>query len=324
MIPASKQAGAALLSILLIVATLSVAALIATGAIARQTSIQKLGARRMVASWAARSAEAAALSSAHDLVQVSRLPPSGDGDGRAQTVALPVDGGQVILTLQEQAPCFNLNTLADPDPVLRQRSAAVLTLLLEELGVRGNDAEALIATLADWVDADTVESPSGAEDPYYLSLQDGFRAASQPLRSRQELAALPGFAADLRAALALHTCVLPGYEPAPLNLNALDPGAAPLLRAVTQGALSMAEARRFIEARPATGWSTLQAVRDHAAGRPALEQALAGLPLTVQGTYFTGDGDVQLDAGNWQFRFLLRADHTAAARVVWRTFGDAE
>ena len=61
MIPQSKQAGAALLSILLIVATLSVAALMATEAIARQTDLQKLSARRTSALWAARSAEAAAL-----------------------------------------------------------------------------------------------------------------------------------------------------------------------------------------------------------------------------------------------------------------------
>ena len=323
MIPASKQAGAALLSILLIVATLSVAAVMATGAIARQTSIQKLSARRSVAAWAARSAEAAALSSVKDLVNASRLPPASDGADRAQTVVLPVDGGQIVLTVQEQPPCYNLNALADADPVKRQQQSARLTLLLEELGVRGNDAEALIALIADWTDTDANQSPAGAEDGYYLSQQISFRAANQPLRSVNELVALPGFTPDLRTALAAFTCALPGTDLGPLNLNAFAEKDAPLLQAVTQGALSLAEARRFIEARPATGWGSLQAVQDYAAGRPALEQALSGLPLTVQGEYFTGTGDVQLDAGRWHFRFLLRADQASVGRIIWRTFGDA-
>ncbi|WP_291072226.1 type II secretion system minor pseudopilin GspK [Hyphomonas sp.] len=323
MIPASRQAGAALLSILLIVATLSVAAVMATGAIARQTAIQKLGARRAVAAWAARSAEAAALASASDLVSASRLPPTGDGADRAQTVALPVEGGQVVLTMQEQRPCFNLNTLGDPDPLVREQRSAQLTLLLEELGVRGNEADALIATLADWIDTDTVESPAGAEDTTYLSREDGFRVANQPLRSLKELAALPGFTADLRTALAAHTCAAPGTDMAPLNLNAFTAADAPLVHAVTQGTLSLAEARRFIDARPATGWASLEAVQTYAASRPALEQALTGLPLTVRGEYFVGRGDVQLDAGSWPFRFILRAGTAAPARIVWHTFGDA-
>jgi type II secretory pathway component PulK len=110
---------------------------------------------------------------------------------------------------------------------------------------------------------------------------------------------------------------------APLNLNAFTAADAPLLHAVTQGALSLAEARRFIDARPATGWASLEAVQTYASSRPALELALTGLPLTVRGEYFVGRGDVQLDAGSWPFQFVLRAGTAAPARIVWHTFGDA-
>ena len=159
MIPQSKQAGAALLSILLIVATLSVAALMATEAIARQTDLQKLSARRTAALWAARSAEAAALAGAADLVAASRLPAGSGDTGREQTLVLPVESGQIILTLRELPPCLNLNALANSDETTRAPQAAAFAVLLEDIGVPRSDAAALAATLGDWIDADQIPQP---------------------------------------------------------------------------------------------------------------------------------------------------------------------
>lgn len=321
MIRKDSQAGAALLSILLIVATLSVAAVVATRAIATQTTIQKLSSRRTLANWAARSAEAAALASVSDLINGSRLPAMGDNDGRSQAFALPVAGGQVILELREQAPCLNLNTLASGDPETQRRSTAAFKTLFQDLGIPERDAARLIAVIADWIDADEIERLDGAESSYYLSQPLGFRAANQLMQSFSELDALPGFTRELREAMSEFTCILPGTEAAPINLNALTTESAPVLRAATQGALSMAEARRFIESRPATGWASLQDVRKYATGQPDLENALSGLPLAVQGRYFIGEGDARFDAGDWSFQFILSADSASSPVIVWRAFG---
>ena len=323
MIPASKQAGAALLSILLIVATLSVAALMATSAIARQTELQKLGSRRTSSNWAARSAEAAVLSSAADLVGASGLPATGDGAARVQTMALPLDGGQVVVTVRELGPCFNLNALATEDEAIRVRTVSAFSVLLEDIGVPDAEAASLTDTLIDWMDADAVQRPLGAEDSTFLMRMDGFRAANQPLKGAGELAALPGFTPELRAALAGHTCILPETEPMRLNVNALTFDSAAILRAATLGALSPAEARRFVEARPAAGWRSVQDVNDDLSSRPAVQQAMAGIPISVQGAYFEAEGDIQLDAGSWPFRFLLSAEGGKTPKVVWRSFGGA-
>lgn len=318
----TRQSGAALLSILLIVAALSVAAVMATGVIARQTELQKLSARRMQALWAARSAESVALAAADGLVAASRQPEVA-GDQADSTLILPLDGGQITLSLVPLAPCFNLNSLAEADPALRMQSMQQFEILLADIGVPAAETGRLAAVLADWVDADGVALPLGGEDAAYLSLPESFRAANQPMLSSAELAALPGYTKDLRRALAPLTCTLETTAPAALNMNALTAGSARVLRAATGGRLSLDEARRLIAARPVEGWPDEQSVRTAASRLPGAGEALAGLPLAVRSQYFAGSGEIALDAGSWPFSFLLHTGDGAPARIAWRRFGDA-
>ncbi len=321
MIPATKQAGAALLSILLIVATLSVAALMAVEAISRQTELQKLSSRRTLATWASRSAEALALSSANELVAASRLPADGNLADRAQTMVLPIGGGQIQLTLSELPPCLNLNALGNSEGDAGTAISDALNILLEDAGVRSNEAAGLVATLADWIDRDSAMRAGGAEDAAYLSREDGFRTGNQPLGSFHELAPLSGFTPELRRAISSGTCLLPNRKQPALNANALSYASAPVLRAASKGSISLTQARRFIEARPATGWASVQQVRDYALGAGSMGPDFAQLPFSVQGTLFQGEGRARLDSGEWTFRFLLDADSDGAAKIVWRTFG---
>jgi general secretion pathway protein K len=321
--PHGKETGAALLSILLIVATLSVAAVMATGVIARQTELQKLSVRRTHALWAARSAEAVTLASAADLSAASRLPASDTGEDASRTLALPLEGGQIVLTLSAQAPCFNLNSLGNPDPVIRAQALQNFEILLKDIGLPESDAARASGTLTDWIDADPVPLPLGGEDAAYLAQGNGFRAASQPLLSLAELGALPGFTPDLRRALAAFTCTLDTADATRLNMNALTTETAPVLRAATGGRLSLAEARRLIEARPVAGWPDIQSVRTAADRLPGAGEALAGLPLDVRSQHFIGSGTVNLDTGSWPFRFILRAGDGAAPEIIWRSFGGA-
>ena len=321
MIRDRKDAGAALLSILLIVATLSVAAVIATQAIAQQMELHKLSSRKAVALWAARSAESLALSAAQGLADASRLPAENDPSQRKAELALPLEGGSVSLTLQEQPPCLNLNALGSSDPSVHQRTADGLRVLLEDLGVPAIDAVSAVAVLSDWIDLDQETRPYGAEDADYLSIRRAQHPANQSLLSTQELAAIPEFTPALRAALAPFVCTLPHSEMAEINLNALTPMSAPLLRAMSAEAVTAIEARRFIETRPSTGWPDVQTVRESLTGRPQLESALAGIPLNVRGQYFSAAGTVSLDAGDWNFRFTMRVGTDRSAEIVWRYFG---
>ncbi len=321
MIPDRKDAGAALLSILLIIATLSVAALMATEAIARQTELHKLGSRRATALWAMRSAETAAISGARNLVEASRLPANGEDGARTAEFALPVEGGSVHMTVQEQPPCLNLNALASSDPSVHKRAADGLRILLEDAGVPTVEALRAVGVLSDWIDGDQDTRPYGAEDAAYLSLEYPFRPANQSLVDISELAAIPEFTPALRKALAPFVCALPHADLAAINVNALNAASAPVLRASAAGGATTLEIRRFIEARPASGWRDVQSVRDALADRPQLEAALSGVSLMAQGEYFSGVGTAALDAGHWNFRFTISAETGRAPKIIYRDFG---
>ena len=324
MIHRHGESGAALLSVLLIVSTLSIAALIATSTIARQTELQKFASRRSAASWAARSAESVVLASAVDLVQASRLPAGTSSEDRVQSAAIPMAGGQIIIHLRELGPCLNLNALADPDAASQTRHIAELNVLLDDIGVSDSDALRLIDALADWVDADAIKRPNGNEDGDYLAKADGFRAANQPLKSLAELAAIPGFSPELRAAIDTFACVTPSTKSMALNVNALSQESIPALRAFTLGQLSPTEARRFIDSRPSAGWANTSDVIEEILKSPVLKSAFEGVPLAVTATYFKADGQVLLDEASWHFRFMLAVENGQAPKVIWRSFGDAE
>jgi general secretion pathway protein K len=321
MIPDREDAGAALLSILLIVATLSVAALMATEAITRQTEIHKLASRKTTALWAARSAEAIAISNAQNLVEASKVPASADGADRKAELALPVEGGNARLVLREQDPCLNLNALASSDPSVQLRTSGGLRILLEDVGMPTSDALRAVAVLSDWIDADHDVRLYGAEDAAYRALRLPHRPANQILRTMDELSAMPEFTPAVRAALAPFVCVLPHTDMAAINANALTPNLALMLRAATAGSLSANEARRFVDLRPSTGWADVQSIRENLAGRLEMEAALTGVPLSVQAQYISGEGTVFLDAGSWKFQFIMRAETGSTPTIVWREFG---
>ncbi|MDP3459469.1 MAG: type II secretion system minor pseudopilin GspK [Hyphomonas sp.] len=282
-----------------------------------------MSSRRTLATWAARSAEALALSAANELVAASRLPADGDPADRARTMVLPISGGQILLTLSELPPCLNLNALGNPEADGGTTISAALSILLEDAGVPGNEAARLVATLADWIDIDSAERAGGAEDAVYLSREGGFRTGNQPLGSFHELAPLPGFTPELRKAMSSGTCILPDRKQPALNVNALSFDTAPVLRAASKGSISLAQARRFIDARPAAGWASVQQVREYALGTGSMGPDFAQLPFSVQGALFQGEGRAQLDTGDWTFRFLLDTDADGTLKIVWRTFGSA-
>ena len=323
MIPKHTQAGAALLSVLLIVATLAVAATIALESVARQTEIQKLTSRRMIARWAERSAEAAVLSATGDLVAASRAPANDPQAERAISYTLPTEGGQIVLRITELAPCINLNALGNPDQMVAEQHTFALTSLLTDAGVPIGEAHAMAAGAADWIDSDALPRPSGGEAPAYLSREAGFRAADQPMLSAAELAVIPGFSAEARTFLQARTCALPDTGPAVINVNALSPEDALVIRALTLGQVSENDIVRLASARPSAGWASVGDFQTQLAARPDLAVLLSQLKFSTSGRYFLAEGAAQLDTGSQRFRFLLDAEAPGGAGIVWRSLGGA-
>lgn len=316
------QRGAALLSVLLIVAALAVAALIATTAIARQTDLAKAASRRSDATWAAYSAEALALSAVQELSGMTSGQLTSTTVGLGETAIIPVRGGIVSLEINESENCFNINALGNPDEGAATLARLAWATLLQELDIPATDANYLANALADWLDADSNTRQGGAEDGYYLTLQPAYRAANQLMDSPRELASVMGYTKELREALAPLTCARPETKMTRLNINTLRPDQAALLRATYSEALTLASSMRILENRPQSGWSgvdqfeLLPDIRTIPVGQKRTES------LSITSSHYLAEGKATLDGGSWPFSFIIAAQNGATPRTVWRRMGE--
>ena len=319
---ASSQRGAALLSVLLVVAALAVAALIATTAIARQTDLAKASTRRSDASWAAYSAEALALSAVAELASLTagQLTPTTSGVG--EPVVIPVKGGVVSLEVTDASNCFNINALGNPDEGAATLARLAWVSLLTDLDIPASEANSLANALADWVDSDSDTRPGGAEDGYYLTLKPGYRTANQPMQSPRELAAVMGYSKGLLDALGPIACARPEPEMVRLNINTLQPEQASLLRSTYSQALSVTAAARILENRPETGWSSVDQFEALPDIRTIPEGQKRTDALSTTSNIFLATGQTVLDGGSWPFAFEISTSAGKSPQIIWRRLGE--
>lgn len=316
------QRGAALLSILLIVAALAVAALIATTAIVRQTDLAKAASRRSDASWAAYSAEALALSAVGELSSLTSGQLTPLTAGISSPVVIPVRGGIVSLQVSDASNCFNVNALGNPEEGAATLARLSWASLLGDIGVPPTEANGLANALADWLDADSETRQGGAEDGYYLTLKPAYRTANQPMDSPRELASVSGYTKALREALEPLICARTETRMTRLNINTLRPEQAPLLRAAYSEALTLAAAARILENRPETGWSSVDQFEALPDIRTIPEGQKRTDALSITSSIYLAEGQTVLDGGSWPFSFIISATSGAAPGIVWRRMGE--
>lgn len=310
-----QEQGVALLSVLLLVAVMSVMAVTVLDEI--RFGVRRAGNAEAVgqARWYALGAEALARGRIAALVR-SQVRLAG-WSGR--TVSYPVDGGVIQARISDGAACFNLNSVVQPPleaPRRRDEGVAQFLDLAEALGVTPREAEMLAAALVDWIDVDPLRESGGAEDEAY----DRYRTAGALLAEVSELRAVRGFTPDLYARLRPHVCALPTTELSPINPNTLTDAQAPLLVMLTEGRMPLAAARRLIAARPAQGWS-----REDFVGLPAFADA----ELSAQGMqqiserprFFQLETEVTFGDAEVFSSALLEADAAGRVRLAARRWG---
>jgi general secretion pathway protein K len=122
-----------------------------------------------------------------------------------QLPALPIPGGVVSGSLTSMDGRFNLNSLLDSngedDPAARQT--------LERLLANLNLPSLLADRILDWIDSDNIPRPQGGEDQFYLSRQQPYLSANQPLAHFSELLLIGGMDAETLQILQPHVSVLP-------------------------------------------------------------------------------------------------------------------
>ena len=255
-----SERGAALLTVLLLVAVISVLAASALEKLRLSTRLAANGAAIEQARAFAYAAETVATIRVNSILSqdAARTTLAGDWAGRPYT--LPVPGGIATLTVTDGGNCFNLNGLVketEPGVYLAQPSQVTqFVRLMKLIGIPGQTAEGIAAAAADWIDSNADPLPMGAEDSAYLGKEVPYRTPNTLMTDPSELRAVAGVTPELYDKLAPWVCTLPMAKPSRINVNTLQPEQAALFAMLFPDTMDLGRARALLLQRPPDGYDS--------------------------------------------------------------------
>ncbi|MEP7348899.1 MAG: type II secretion system minor pseudopilin GspK [Sphingorhabdus sp.] len=322
-----NERGAALLSILLLVAVLAVIAATTLDRLALSTKLSANGNALSQGRAYSYAVENIATSRIEDLLARDAAQTTLDGGWLNKEQPLPVPTGTATARVRDAGNCFNLNSLvsqADGQLLASGTGQEQFITLMLTLGVPDNEARAVAAAAADWADSDASPLPGGAEDNDYRSAETPYLAANSLYSHPSELRAVKGMTSAIYARLRGWICALPAAELSPININTLLPDQAPLLVMLFPvGHLSPLAARSYLAKRPTSGYGSLNrfwGAPEMAALKPT---DLVQGQVKLKSKYFLLDTKISIGDLVLQGQALVAGD-PAPARVLWRSWGENE
>ncbi|WP_397585670.1 type II secretion system minor pseudopilin GspK [Sphingorhabdus sp.] len=328
MMPAKpSERGAALLSVLLMVAVLAVIAATTLDRLTLSSKLTSNGNALAQARMFTYAAEAIAAARIEDLLARDAAQTTLEGGWLGKPQSLPIPLGSATATLRDADNCFNLNSLvtdADGRYMAHATGTTQMTSLMVALGTDENAARNIAAAATDWVDSDITPVANGVEDDAYRSATTPYLAANRLFAHPSELRAVKGVTPAVYAKLQDWICALPKSALSPLNVNTLLPEQAPLLAMLfAPGKMNISTARSYLAKRPLNGYGSL--IRFWAAPELAALEPTSQVQGQVKLTsnYFLLNTQVSFGELTLAGQSMIVAS-PAPARVVWRSWGEEE
>lgn len=306
-----QQRGVALISVLLVVALVTV---IASGIMLRQqVSIRSTSNQLLVRqAWQmAQGGEVLAKAILRrDTLQAQRQTPQDHlGEPWAQVFpAFELETGQLRIRIEDAAGRFNLNSLVYQNQPNDQAHAQFRRLLMSlELD------PSLADRLRDWQDEDQeAYGGDGAEDNHYLLQAPAYRTSGRALADASEVRLLLGMDEPQWRRLAPFVSALPAGTL--LNVNTAS---APVLASLADG-LSLESMQALVLARGRTGFAELQQFL----AQPALSGVnIESQGLAVSSDYFQLFCEVQIGERRQVLSSQLQRSVDGQVRVLSRDAG---
>jgi general secretion pathway protein K len=323
--PRQSETGAALLTVLMLVAVIGViaAASLERMKIATRQSINMVAIDQARAYGLA--AESIALSRVADLVGRDAGKTTLDGDWQGREIPFPIDGGTANAKLLDGGNCFNLNSVVtgDESTQLTARPVAIgqFTALMTILGIRPNEARTIAFALGDWVDSDSSPLSGGAEDSGYARAKTPYRTANTFMVDASEIRLLAGMTPQIYALIRPWVCALPITDLSPINVNTLLPAQAPLVAMLIPGRLNVQIAKRMIDERPVGGYTNVVNFWSLPAKNGITPSPEILAQTQIKTRWFSLDLSIELAGAELRETALLDAA-LAPAKLVRRAYGD--
>ncbi|HQS95222.1 MAG: hypothetical protein B7X90_12865 [Novosphingobium sp. 17-62-19] len=318
-----KERGAALLSVLLLVAVMAVIAAVMLDRLNLATRLAGNGQAMTQARLYATSAETLAMARIKAMVDQSQERTVDRTGLLGREFPMPLLRGTVMARVDDAGNCFNLNSLVEADAQANNRLRLVglsqLRALMRSLAIPEGEAATISDSIADWIDTDNVPAPNGAEDDSYQGRPVPYRTAGRLIGDVSEIRAVRGMTPQFYERLRPWLCALPAAQLSPLNINTLRPDQAPLLAMIAPAAIPVDRARALIASRPALGWAKAEdALRGFGGGEGG------GIPagqLQVRSRWFLLTQTVTVDSAVLEEQALIDIGLNPP-RVAFRTWGD--
>lgn len=318
-----KERGAALLSVLLLVAVMAVIAAVMLDRLNLAARLAGNGQAMTQARLYATSAETLAMARIRALVDQSQERTVDRTGLLGREFPLPLPRGTVMAHVDDAGNCFNLNSLVEQDAQGTNRLRLIglnqLRALMRSLAIPEAEAAIISDSIADWIDSDNTPAPNGAEDDSYQGRAVPYRTAGRLIGDVSEIRAVRGMTPQFYERLRPWLCALPVAQLSPINVNTLRPDQAPLLAMIAPSAIPADRARALLASRPALGWATAEdALRGLGGGEGA------GIPsgqLQVRSRWFLLTQTVTVDSAVLEEQALIDVGLNPP-RVAFRTWGD--
>lgn len=318
-----RERGAALLSVLLLVAVMAVIAALMLDRLNLAARLAANGQAMTQARLYATSAETLAMARIKSLVETSQERTVDRTGLLGRDFPLPMARGVVTIRVDDAGNCFNLNSLveADAQGTLRLRLVGLnqMRSLMKGLAIPEAEAAIISDSVADWIDTDSTPAPNGAEDDSYQGRPVPYRTAGRLIGDVSEIRAVRGMTPQFYERLRPWLCALPGADLSPINVNTLRPDQALLLTMIAPTAIPLDRARGLLAARPALGWASaddaLRGMGGEGAGGVPLNQ------LQVRSRWFALTQSVTIDSITLDEQALIDVGNDPP-RVAFRTWGD--
>ncbi len=317
-----SERGAALLTVLLLVAVVAVMAATALERLRLSTRLTANAVALDQARGLAFAAEALATSRVSDLLQKSPDRVTLDGGWSNRPYTIPLPNGIATARVSDGGNCFNLNSLVtelDGTYVADPSTIAQFARLIRLLNLPGG--EGIAAATADWIDSDDQPLGTGAEDSAYAGLATPYRTANTLMVDPSELRAVAGVSDATYTKLRPWLCTLPRATRATINVNTLTPEQAPLIAMLVPDTLGVGAAAAGLLRRPAGGFSDTQDFWKIYAANGITADPAATQQTGVTTTWFDLKVTVTVGTSELQERALIDAT-TLPARLVSRQWGE--
>lgn len=169
----------------------------------------------------------AAVQAARAVLQQDHLRDKQTGqiyDATTDLWAFPIQNyviGDGVMTAQieDERSKLNLNDLATAvDPNVKKTKVLRFKRLFTLLQINPD----LVDAIVDWVDADDIPEPAGAESVYYQALRPSYRAANAPLQTMREMRLIKGMTSEIVEKLLQYVTVYPQEGESKININTAE------------------------------------------------------------------------------------------------------